>query len=38
VQLIDVYVNVTAVPAAVRAVGERANAVGARWREEELDF
>jgi hypothetical protein len=38
VQLIDVHVNVTANPAAVQAVGERANAVGAKWREEELDF
>jgi hypothetical protein len=38
VQLIDVRVNVTADPAAVRTVGDRANAVGARWREEALDF
>jgi hypothetical protein len=38
IQLIDVHVNVTADPAAVHAVGNRANAVGAKWREEELDF
>jgi hypothetical protein len=38
VQLIDVHVNVTADPAAVQAVGDRANAVGAKWREEDLDF
>jgi hypothetical protein len=25
-------------PTAVQAVGDRANAVGAKWREEELDF
>jgi hypothetical protein len=39
-QLIDLHVNVTADPAAVQAVGDRANAVGAKWREreEELDF
>jgi hypothetical protein len=37
-QLIDLHVNVTAEPAAVQAVGDRANAVGAMWREEELDF
>jgi hypothetical protein len=38
VQLIDVHVNVTAAPAAVQAVGNRANAAGAKWREEDLDF
>jgi len=38
VQLIDVRVNVTADPAAVQAVGERANVVGAKWREEKVDF
>ncbi len=38
VQLIDVHVNVTADPAAVRVVGDRATAAGAKWREEELDF
>ncbi len=38
VQLIDVHVNVTADPAAVRAVGDRADAARARWREEQLDF
>jgi hypothetical protein len=38
IQLIDVHVTVTADPAAVRVVGDRASATGARWREEELDF
>jgi Protein of unknown function (DUF499) len=38
VQLIDVHVNVTAAPAAVQAVGDRASAAGAKWREEDLDF
>ncbi len=38
VQLIDIHVNVTAEPAAVREVGDRASAAGAKWREEELDF
>jgi hypothetical protein len=37
-QLIDVHVNVTADPIAVLAVADRANAAGAKWREEELDF
>jgi hypothetical protein len=38
IQLIDVHVNVTADPAAVQAVGDRATAAGGKWREEELDF
>jgi hypothetical protein len=38
IQLIDLHVNITADPAAVQAVGDRANAVSAKWREEELDF
>ena len=38
VQLIDVHVNVTADPAALRLVGDRARAAGAKWREEDLDF
>jgi Protein of unknown function (DUF499) len=38
VQLVDIHVNVTADPAAVHEVGDRASAAGAKWREEELDF
>jgi hypothetical protein len=38
VQLVDLHVNVTADPAAVDEVGDRASAAGAKWREEELDF
>jgi hypothetical protein len=38
VQLIDVHVNVTADPAAVRAVSDRADAARATWHEEQLDF
>jgi hypothetical protein len=38
VQLVDLHLNVTADPAAVDEVGDRASAAGAKWREEELDF
>jgi len=38
VQLIDAHINVTADAAAVRAIADRVDAAGAKWREEELDF
>jgi Protein of unknown function (DUF499) len=38
VQLIDANINITADAAAVRAIADRADATGANWREEELDF
>jgi hypothetical protein len=38
VQLIDAHINVTADAAAVRAIADRVDAAGAKWREEDLDF